>query len=67
MELRNEDLSSGIFGEHGITGHDDPAAEVRLRDQKTGARLNLRLAAQHAALALIGAKEKSVVAKYGFE
>jgi hypothetical protein len=41
-------------------------AEVDLRDKLTGARLTLHLAGQHAAIALIGQKEKAVVAKYGF-
>jgi len=41
-------------------------ANIDLRDKATGARLNLRLSAQHAALAVIGKREKTVVAKYGF-
>lgn len=43
---------------------DDTA--VDLRDAMTGARLTLKLPAQHAALALIGKKEKAIIAKYGF-
>ena len=39
---------------------------VDLRDGLTGARLTLKLPAQHAALALIAKQEKSVIAKYGF-
>ncbi|PYT59056.1 MAG: hypothetical protein DMG35_15745 [Acidobacteria bacterium] len=39
---------------------------VDLRDALTGARLTLKLPAQHAALALIAKQEKSVIAKYGF-
>jgi hypothetical protein len=39
---------------------------VNLRDNKTSARLNFRLAAQHAAIALIGVQSKTVIAKYGF-
>jgi hypothetical protein len=39
---------------------------IDLRDAVTGARLNLKLPAQHAALALIGKKEKVVIARYGF-
>lgn len=41
-------------------------ATIDLRDAITGARLTLKLPAQHAALALIGKKEKAVIAKYGF-
>ena len=37
-----------------------------LRDGLTGASLTLQLAAQHAAIAVIGRKEKAVIAKYGF-
>ena len=43
---------------------DDTA--VDLRDAMTGARLTLKLPAQHAAMALIGKKEKAIIAKYGF-
>jgi hypothetical protein len=41
-------------------------ARIELRDQLTGARLSLLLPSQHAAIAVIGKREKSVVAKYGF-
>jgi hypothetical protein len=40
--------------------------KVDLRDKSTGTRLVLTLPAEHAALALIGKKEKAVIAKYGF-
>jgi hypothetical protein len=39
---------------------------IDLRDSLTGARLSLKLPAQHAALALIGKQEKAVIARYGF-
>lgn len=39
---------------------------IDLRDAITGARIALKLPAQHAALALIGKKEKAILAKYGF-
>ena len=41
-------------------------SQIDLRDAATGVRLTLKLPAQHAALALIGKQEKSVLAKYGF-
>ncbi len=41
-------------------------ATISLRDQTTGAQLALSLPAEHAAIAVIGKKEKKVVAKYGF-
>ena len=41
-------------------------AKIDLRDKLTGARLNLLLPAQRAAIAVIGKREKNVVAKYGF-
>jgi hypothetical protein len=41
-------------------------AKIDLRDKITGARLSLLLPSQHAAIAVIGKREKSVVAKYGF-
>ncbi len=40
--------------------------KIDLRDKLTGARLTLQLRGQHAALALIGRQQKSVIAKYGF-
>jgi hypothetical protein len=39
---------------------------VNLRDQATGAQLTLSLRSEHAAIAVIGKKEKKVIAKYGF-
>jgi hypothetical protein len=39
---------------------------IDLRDKLTGARINLLLPGQHAAIAVIGKREKAVVAKYGF-
>jgi hypothetical protein len=46
----------------------DAAEDTRidLRDKLTGAKLSLMLPAQHAAIAVIGKREKDVVAKYGF-
>ena len=41
-------------------------AAIDLRDAITRARLNLKLPAQHAALALIGKQQKAVIVKYGF-
>jgi hypothetical protein len=41
-------------------------AAINLRDQVTGAALTFSLPSQHAAIAVIGKKEKKVVAKYGF-
>jgi hypothetical protein len=41
-------------------------ARIDLRDKLTGARLSLVLPAQHAAMAVVGNREKGVVAKYGF-
>jgi hypothetical protein len=41
-------------------------AKIDLRDKLTGARLSLLLPAQHAAIAVIGKREKGVVTKYGF-
>jgi hypothetical protein len=39
---------------------------IDVRDKLTGVRLTLRLRAQHAALAVVGKRGKSVVARYGF-
>jgi hypothetical protein len=39
---------------------------INLRDQTTGALLTFTLPAEHAAIALVGKKEKKVIAKYGF-
>jgi len=41
-------------------------SKIDLRDKLTGARLMLQLPAQHAAIAVIGKKEKAVTAKFGF-
>jgi len=41
-------------------------AKIDLRDKVTGARLNLLLPSQHAAIAVVGKREKAVVARYGF-
>ena len=41
-------------------------ADIDFRDQLTGARIALRLPAQHAALALVGKQTKAVIARYGF-
>jgi hypothetical protein len=41
-------------------------AAISLRDAATGTPLSLKLSAGHAAIAVIGKKEKEVVAKYGF-
>jgi hypothetical protein len=40
--------------------------KIDLRDKLTGARVGLLLPTQHAAIAVIGKREKGVVAKYGF-
>ncbi|HKD03736.1 MAG TPA: hypothetical protein VKB77_14965 [Terriglobales bacterium] len=41
-------------------------ARIELRDKLTGTRLSLTLASQHAAMAVLGRREKNVIAKYGF-
>lgn len=41
-------------------------SRVDIRDRSTGTKLTFTLPAEHAALALIGKKEKAVIAKYGF-
>jgi hypothetical protein len=41
-------------------------ANISLRDQATDVPLAFTLPAEHAAIAVIGKKEKKVVAKYGF-
>jgi hypothetical protein len=41
-------------------------AAINIRDQATGAPLEFSLKREHAAIAVIGKKEKKVVAKYGF-
>ncbi|HMK22636.1 MAG TPA: hypothetical protein VK466_09895 [Terriglobales bacterium] len=49
-----------------MTSESAEDAKVDIRDKTTGARLRLNLAGQHAAMALVGKREKTVVAKYGF-
>jgi hypothetical protein len=44
----------------------DKDVSINIRDQATGVPIVFPLRAQHAALAVIGKKEKKVVAKYGF-
>jgi hypothetical protein len=39
---------------------------INLRDQSTGASIAFTLHAEHAAIAVIGKKEKKIIAKYGF-
>jgi hypothetical protein len=39
---------------------------ISLRDQSTGVSLGFSLLAEHAAIAVIGKKEKKIVARYGF-
>ncbi len=41
-------------------------AKLDIRDRTTGARLRVNLAGQRGALALVGKREKAVLAKYGF-
>lgn len=41
-------------------------SSISLHDKATGTDFNFSLPAEHAALALIGKKEKAVIAKYGF-
>ena len=40
--------------------------KVNIHDQFTGAEFSLSLSAQHAAVAVVGKKEKAVIARYGF-
>jgi len=49
-----------------MASEDANTTSIDLRDNLTGARLTLELPAEHAALALIGKREKTVIAKYGF-
>jgi hypothetical protein len=39
---------------------------IKLQDITTGAQLDFKLPAEHAAIAVIGRKEKKIIAKYGF-
>ena len=41
-------------------------SKIDLRDKLTGVRLTLQLPAQHAAMAVIGKREKRAIGKYGF-
>jgi hypothetical protein len=41
-------------------------SSINLRDQSTGVPIAFSLRAEHAAIAVIGKKEKKIVAKYGF-
>jgi hypothetical protein len=49
-----------------IVSDSDKDASVNIRDQATGVPVVFSLRAQHAAIAVVGKKEKRVVAKYGF-
>jgi hypothetical protein len=49
-----------------MTSESADDAKIDLRDKLTGVRLNFQLPSQHAALALIGKRSKSILAKYGF-
>ena len=49
-----------------LESESDLDADVKLHDLATGVDLRVPLPSQHAALALIGKKEKNVIAKYGF-
>jgi len=42
------------------------ATNISLRDQATGVPIAFSLPAEHAAIAVIGKKEKKIVARYGF-
>jgi hypothetical protein len=57
-------LESGVL--YVMASESADSAKIDLRDRTTGVRLTLTLPAQHAAMALIGREEKTVVAKYGF-
>ena len=49
-----------------MTSESADDAKIDVRDKLTGARLSLQLRTQHAALALIGKRSKTVIAKHGF-
>jgi hypothetical protein len=49
-----------------MTSESADDTKIDVRDKLTGAQLSLQLPAQHAALALIGKRSKTVIAKYGF-
>jgi len=46
----------------------DSAADttINVRDDMTGVALSIPLRSQHAAIAVIGKKERNIVARYGF-
>jgi len=41
-------------------------AAIQLQDLATGVRLDFQLPSQHAAIAVLGKKEKKLLARYGF-
>ena len=41
-------------------------AKIDFHDKTTGVRLALQISSQHATIAVIGKKEKAVVARHGF-
>lgn len=49
-----------------VVSDSDQDAAINIRDQATGTPLAFHLPAQHAAIAVIGKKDRRVVAKYGF-
>ena len=49
-----------------LSSDDAGAARLDLRDKVTGVRFSLNLPSEHAALVLIGKREKRVIAKYGY-
>jgi hypothetical protein len=49
-----------------IVSDGDQDAVINVRDRATDAPLKFRLPPQHAAVAVIGKKERRVVTKYGF-
>jgi len=49
-----------------LESESDQDAAIDLHDDATNTNVKLSLRAQHAALALIDKKSKTVVAKYGF-
>ena len=49
-----------------MTSDNAEDAKIDLRDKVTGVRLSLRLQSGHAALALLGKIDKSIISKYGF-
>jgi hypothetical protein len=74
FELQSH-LSAGIFVYpilltdsilYVLVSDDAQDEEIKLLDKTTGVPIAFRLPAEHAAMALIGQKEKAVIAKYGF-